>query len=219
MRKAYPIIMIYPNKKSLIESLITREDDVLDVGFWGQGVTINDPNWVHSLLKARAHDVYGIDPIFDEVHMLPKDHYQKVGAEQADFGKSFEVVFAGDVIEHLSNPGLFLDASKKLLSAEGRLIITTPNCFNLFNMIEKLKKEEPTVNRDHVAYYNKKTIRVLLERAGFEIKEVAYLYTLENSFKESFTKKIQNVLYRLLSAVTPKFIETLVIIAVPKQKN
>lgn len=211
--------MIYPNKKSLIESLITRKDDVLDVGFWGQGVTIHDPNWVHALLKARASNVYGIDLVFDDAKMQPKDHYQKVSAEQANFGKSFDVVFAGDVIEHLSNPGLFLDACKKLLSKEGRLIITTPNCFNLFNIIEKVKKEEPTVNRDHVAYFNRKTITVLLGRAGLEVKEIGHLYSLGNSHKESFKKKIQNILYRFLSFFTPKFIETLVIVAVPKETN
>lgn len=208
---------IYKNKRELIEGLITRDDEVLDVGFWGQGLTLDDPCWVHTMLKARSRDVHGVDLVFDEKVMEPRDHYQKVSAEEADFGRRFDVVFAADVIEHLVNPGLFLEGCKKQLADGGRLIITTPNCFNLFNIFEKIKKSEPTVNSDHVAYYNTKTIKVLLKKSGFEVREFSYLYSLEIPFKESLSKKIQNILYRLLSLVTPKFIETLVVVAVPKE--
>lgn len=37
---------IYRNKSELIEELIRRTDIVLDLGFWGQGVSIDDKNWV-----------------------------------------------------------------------------------------------------------------------------------------------------------------------------
>ena len=127
---------------------------------------------------------------------------------------SFQV-FAGDVIEHLSNPGLFLDACKNNLKPGGRVIITTPNCFNLFNLAEKITKYEPTVNSDHTFYFNTKTLKKLLEKNGWKISDASYLYTLDLKHKESWKKKILNIIYKIFSLFTNKFIETMVVIAEP----
>lgn len=205
--------MTFKNKKELIAQLITSEDVVLDVGFWGQGVDHRQSNWVHGLIKARAKDVYGVDTEFDEDAVMPRDHYQKATAEHSHFDTRFDIIFCGDVIEHLPNPGTFLEACKGMLSPRGKIILTTPNCFNLFNLFEKLSKVEPTVNHDHVAYYNSKTLNRLLEKVGYESVDVSYLYTLETRHQESWKKKVQNALYRLLSFFTEKFMETLVVTA------
>ncbi len=205
--------MTFKNKQELIFRLVTPEDVVLDVGFWGQGVDYHQPNWPHGLLKARAKNVYGVDTEFDERAVSPSNHYQKTTAEKADFPVKFDVIFCGDVIEHLSNPGLFLESCKRMLTPKGKIIITTPNCFNLFNIVEKLSKSEPTVNADHVAYYNSKTLRRLLQKNGFVAVGEDYLYSLELQHKESWKKKIQNGVYLFLGIFTDKFMETLVVSA------
>jgi 2-polyprenyl-3-methyl-5-hydroxy-6-metoxy-1,4-benzoquinol methylase len=206
--------MIYKNKTALIEALIKPSDVVLDVGFWGQGVSHTKENWVHSILKRRAQDVYGLDLDFDKNIMMPHDHYLKGSAEDFDFTPvSFDIIFAGDLIEHLSNPGLFLGAVRKNLKPAGRLIITTPNCFNLFNIVEKFSKGEPTVNHDHTCYFNDKTIKQLLVKNGFTNISFSYIYSLDLTHKESVKKKILNCLYWILSRATPRYLETLVVIA------
>lgn len=45
--------------------------------------------------------------------------------------KSFDVIFLGDVIEHVNNPRLFLDQALSFLKEDGLLVISTPNvnCF------------------------------------------------------------------------------------------
>ena len=48
------------DKKELIDALVSSSDTVLDVGFWGQGVSVNSPHWVHNMLRARAAKVWGI---------------------------------------------------------------------------------------------------------------------------------------------------------------
>ncbi len=206
-------LRIFKNKKDLIEKLIRPTDVVLDVGFWGQGITTDDSNWVHSLLKRQAKDVYGIDLDYDTQIIVDSSHYKKQTAEDFDFGKKFDVIFAGDLIEHLSNPGLFLSCATKNLKPGGKLIITTPNTFNLFNLAEKISKEEPTVNRDHTCYFNSKTLRVLLKKNKWDISEVAYLYTLGLKHKESWKKQILNIFYYIASLFTVKYVETLVIVA------
>ncbi|MDD4332939.1 MAG: class I SAM-dependent methyltransferase [Patescibacteria group bacterium] len=204
---------IFQNKQELIDTLVGPDDVVLDVGFWGQGLTIDKKNWVHSLLLKRARKVYGIDLYFDLNKLANKENYSRQNAENFGFSFGFDVIFAGDLIEHLSNPGLFLDSCRKNLKDNGKLIITTPNCFGLFNLAEKISKYEPTVNSDHTCYFNLKTIKQLLKKNNFEVSEYYYLYSLGLDYKESWKKKILNLFYYFFSKFTSKFIDTLVIVA------
>ncbi len=205
--------MVYKNKKDLVNSLIGTKDVVLDVGFWGQGIGIDDKNWVHSLLKHRACAVYGLDMNYDESRLEQSANYQRGSAENFNFPIKFDIIFAADLIEHLSNPGLFLQSCARNLKPNGRLIITTPNCFNLFNIAEKFSKNEPTVNKDHTCYFNYRTLKRLLEKNNFIAGELAFLYSLDIGNKESLKKKFLNLIYFIFSKFTSKFIETLVVSA------
>jgi len=200
------------NKKELIENEIRTSDRVLDVGFLGQGVREGGKNWPHSLLKGRAREVCGVDLELTEKY-AHDPHYQEASAELFSFPIAFDCIFAGDLIEHLSNPGLFLKCCRNHLAPDGRLIITTPNTFNLFNLAEKLSKREPTVNADHTCYFNSKTLRTLLEKNSMEVAKVTYIYSLEYEYTESWKKKFLNILYWIASRFTDKFSETLVVIA------
>jgi 2-polyprenyl-3-methyl-5-hydroxy-6-metoxy-1,4-benzoquinol methylase len=208
---------IYRNKKELIERSITPATAVLDVGFWGQGTGIHSPHWVHKLLRERTGDVWGIDLDYDESKLPePTSHYIRASAESFSCPKEFDVIFAGDIIEHLSNPGLFLESARRHLAPNGRLIITTPNAFNFWNLTGKLRRDEPLVNSDHTCYFNRKTLVKLLEKNGWGTDEVSYLYSLDATYRESWKKKALNVPYFILSRWTPKFIETLVVVATPR---
>lgn len=209
--------MVYKNKTELIEKLVNVNDIVLDVGFWGQGININDKNWVHNLLLNKAKSVYGLDLDFDLDRLSNKENYKKASAENFDFDLKFDLIFAGDIIEHLSNPGLFLDSCTRNLKPDGKLIITTPNCFGFFNLTEKISKDEPTVNKDHTCYFNKKTLTQLLAKNNWQVDDISYLYSLELNYQQSLKKKFLNIIYRLISKLTPKFSVGLVIVA--KKKN
>jgi SAM-dependent methyltransferase len=208
--------MIFANKQELVTTLIQPTDDVLDIGFYGQGVRPGQSHWVHRLLEQRASSVWGIDT-HPDVRSFEDGRHIQANAESFHIDHAFSVIFAGDLIEHVCNPGMFLDACRAHLASGGRLILTTPNCFNLFNLMQKLMRDEPTVNADHVCYFNTKTIQVLLEKCGWKIDALHYLYSLDAAYTESFKKRIQNILYRWLSWYTPKFIETLVVVAVPRE--
>jgi 2-polyprenyl-3-methyl-5-hydroxy-6-metoxy-1,4-benzoquinol methylase len=210
---------IFPNKAALIEALVRPEDRVLDIGFWGQGVSAADANWPHRLLIGRAREVWGIDLEYDD-SALPQDagRYRRASAESFDLGgERFDLVFAGDLIEHLPNPGLFLDAAARHLAPGGRLVVTTPSAFNLFNLFEKLSKREPTVNPDHTCYFNEKTLRQLFAKCGWSVDAVRFVYSLGVRHRESWKKKAQNLLYALLAKATDKFAETIVVVASPRR--
>ncbi len=210
--------MIYRTKKDLIDASIRGSDTVLDIGFAGQGIQEGDERWPHLLIKRRAADVYGVDLDLPEAY-LHDPHYQQASAEEFSFETRFDVIFAGDLIEHLSNPGLFLQACQAHLKPAGRLILTTPNTFNLFNLAEKLTKREPTVNPDHTFYFNDKTLTVLLRKNHFNVRSADYIYTLGYDHEESWKKRFLNGIYGLLSGFTDKFMETLVITAVAESDS
>lgn len=208
---------VFKNKAELIKECIRVTDCVLDVGFSGQGIQHTDAKWPHALLKDQAKAVYGVDLAIDRTIFPDTIRYQEASAEQFSFpGLLFDKIFAGDLIEHLSNPGTFLEHCRAHLSPSGELILTTPNCFNLFNLTEKISKNEPTVNSDHTLYFNWKVLRKLLEKNGFEVSVISYVYSLEYTHPESLKKKVLNVLYYVCSLFTSKYIETLVVIARPK---
>ena len=207
------------NKVELLDTLIKKTDTVLDIGFWGQGKTYESPTWPHKLLKDRAGDVYGLDLVYDESVIPDADRakYKVAAAEDFHFDKKFSIIFAGDLIEHLVNPGLFLDNAKAHLDAGGKLIITTPNTFNLFVMAGKLTRPEPPINPDHTFYFNRRTIEILLQKCGFAVESFGFMYTLDYTHKESYKKKFLNIIYRVLSWFTPKFYESMVVVAVVKK--
>ena len=205
------------DKKELISGLISSSDVVLDVGFWGQGVSPESPHWVHNMLRTQAGEVWGIDIEYEESR-LPEDasRYRRMSAESFALPIQFDVIFAGDLIEHLPNPGLFLDRVRAHLKPGGRLILTTPNCFNLFSIAEKFSKGEPSVNRDHTCYFNERTLRQLFGKCGFDNVEHAFMWRLDVEYTESWKKKILNVFYLLIGTFTPRFLETLVVVATMK---
>jgi 2-polyprenyl-3-methyl-5-hydroxy-6-metoxy-1,4-benzoquinol methylase len=204
---------VYSTKRALIAGLIGPGDAVLDVGFWGQGVPKNDPDWAHAMLLARAKDVWGIDLEYDDSEVSDTRKYQKASAENFAFDRTFDVIFAADVIEHLSNPGLFLRSCAQNLKKSGRLIITTPNCYNLFSMASKMTHTEPIENKDHTCYFNHRLLWQLLKKNGWKVVEAGYVYATDVKYRENYKKKFLNLVYRLLSLFTPKFIETIVVVA------
>jgi 2-polyprenyl-3-methyl-5-hydroxy-6-metoxy-1,4-benzoquinol methylase len=208
---------LFKNKRDLLEQYISENDTVLDIGFWGQGHKVTSARWPHRIIQELTNNVYGIDLDYDESRLEHPDHYKKASAENFDFDAKFDLIFAGDIIEHVSNIGLMLDSCARNLKPGGRLLITTPNAFSLFNLAGKLtNQEDPLVNSDHTCYFNHKTIKVMLAKNNWDIETAAYLYSLEGEGKESWKKKFLNVVYRILTWWTTKYVETMVIVATKK---
>lgn len=83
-----------------------------------------------------------------------------------------DVIICGEVLEHLCNPGWFLQRLKSQYAGIP-VVITVPNAFSDVARTH-LKKGRENVNIDHVAWYSPRTLRTLVERYGFSIREFAY---------------------------------------------
>ena len=157
---------------------IIKGKSVLDIGcveHKAEREEIN-PFWMHGFLCENCKEVVGIDYLEEEITKLRKKGYKVFckNAETFEFDRKFDVVVAGAILEHLSNPGLLLRQSHKHLNDGGTIIITVPNTFYAPKMLKCLLtlNNSPPVNPEHTCWFCPKTIKELIEREGFKVKMI-----------------------------------------------
>lgn len=151
---------------------------VLDVGCVNHDVArADDANWLHKHLCAVAGDVVGIDILAADVTALQAQGYDARVADAEDFAldRTFDAVVAGELIEHLANPGGFLDSARDHLREDGRLVLTTPNPWGATYLKRLLLPSEVHCNEEHTCWFDKRTLRQLLERHGFAVVTHEYV--------------------------------------------
>ncbi|MFZ0954510.1 MAG: class I SAM-dependent methyltransferase [Candidatus Sulfotelmatobacter sp.] len=145
---------------------------VLDIGCAAHAMKFDNPHWLHGLLCKRFPDTVGLDIRPDLVEQLRELGFANVNlgnAETFNLGREFDTIVAGDIIEHLSNPGAFLARAKKHLAPGGRLIITTPYPFCLLGMGYALVKYPRTTwNLEHTHWVCPQTLKEACRRAGLQ---------------------------------------------------
>jgi 2-polyprenyl-3-methyl-5-hydroxy-6-metoxy-1,4-benzoquinol methylase len=155
--------------------------DILDIGCVEHSLKNKNKDriWVHDFLRDYGNNVTGIDILKNDIETLREkgyDVYEK-NAENFVLQKKFDVIFAGEIIEHLSNPGLFLNQCYEHLNDNGVLIITTPNCFSFFRLACIIRRftNNPDVNLQHTCWFSPTVIKELLSRAYFKINKIVYV--------------------------------------------
>lgn len=107
-----------------------------------------------------------------------------------------------ELLEHVQNPKVFLESCKHLLKPGELLILTTLNGLGLDIQVlwEKSKSVHPP---HHINFFNPGSIKLLLERAGFQVLEVSTpgkldISILENSLGKDFVDRFwENFLVQL----------------------
>lgn len=163
---------------NLILSEIGPEDHVLDIGCADHSSEKAEKDiWLHKHLYKKTDHVLGMDILQSEVDKLCDMGYNVTqgNAEEFDLGKKFDVINAGELIEHLSNPGRFLERCKEHLKDGGKLILTAPNAWYLPYMISVLLRGRPPLNFQHTCWYDQGTLTQLLERHGFKVKKLVFV--------------------------------------------
>ena len=146
---------------------------VLDVGA-ASGVDRDD--WMHALVAGVTSELVGIDVDERRVARARARGFdvRVADAQGFELDRTFDVVWAGELIEHLSCPAAFLDAAHRHLDRGGSLVITTPNAFAVANFVYRIGGR-PRVNRGHVCWYDETTLGQLLDRHRFRVVEIDYL--------------------------------------------
>ena len=138
---------------------------------------------MHQRLAVVASELWGLDIDENGIEFLRSkgfDHLVCGDLCQLDKIQSlrcreFDVVVASEVIEHLLNPGMFLESVKSLIiPGITELIVTVPNAFRISNLIWLFRGME-YVHPDHNYWFSYYTASNLLHKTGFETPEI-YAY-------------------------------------------
>lgn len=84
----------------------------------------------------------------------------------------FDAITAFQVFEHLVDPDQEIAKIRRFLKPDGLLAIEVPNIDTA--MVTLLKAKHRHFVEDHVSFFSAKTLSCLLERMGFQVKEVYY---------------------------------------------
>src|SRR5688572_3215860 len=96
---------------------------------------IENNQLLHFELESIASELFGID--FDQQGIDVLERHGSTNIFRADLERlhesplddRFDVIVAGEIIEHLDNPGLFLQGIKRFMTEETVLVVTTVNAY------------------------------------------------------------------------------------------
>ena len=149
---------------------------VLELGAAGGHVT--------RALKARDNFVTAVemDAQFEETLVAAADEVFMTNLDWLDLtkklsGKKFDVILAGDVLEHCVHPDLVVSQFHQLLERDGRLVVSMPNVAHgdvRLSLLAGVFKYSETglLDRTHLRLFTRETIKTFFESSGFVIEKI-----------------------------------------------
>lgn len=164
-------------RKIVVLKLIGSNKKVLDAGCF-------DGQYMQEI-KKNNNQVFGIEASEVAVESAKKNGLDVVGGDlekRLPFDDdSFDVVYSGEVIEHIVDTDFFVDEIRRILKNKGVLIITTPNLASFSKRLLLLAGRNPYQEASfsypknavgHLREYTFDLLRDFMEFKGFEVKKV-----------------------------------------------
>jgi 2-polyprenyl-3-methyl-5-hydroxy-6-metoxy-1,4-benzoquinol methylase len=163
---------------------------------------------LHLVLQDIAAELWGMDSDpagLEALRSLGAKNLVHADLEELDkavIDRRFDIILAGEVIEHLSNPGLFLRGIRRFMDQGTTLVLTTINAYGGLRMVIYALRgrggvSEP-VHPDHVAYYSYATLSRLIEKEGLHVRKT-HFYDIGREyrpFNKPYLNAINDVLVR-----------------------
>jgi 2-polyprenyl-3-methyl-5-hydroxy-6-metoxy-1,4-benzoquinol methylase len=118
--------------------------------------------------RKRGFAVSGIEPSMENANICRRKNLEIFNCTYKDFrdSRKFDFICSYYTMEHLTSPVKFLSFCNSLLHDNGIICIEIPD-------IEAYKKERITYDLlfffEHQHHFTKETVKILLERCGFEL--------------------------------------------------
>lgn len=157
-------------------SMLDRDSKrcILDIGC-GNGHLVGE------LLKL-GYDAYGMDASKNGIDIASGQYPGRFYLQDISTGKlpdqlqgiSFNTIVCTEVIEHLYDPGEFIEFCKNILPPQGELILSTPYHGYLKNLALSLlnlwdSHLSPTWRGGHIKFWSRATLSTLLREKGFDV--------------------------------------------------
>jgi SAM-dependent methyltransferase len=127
-------------------------------------------------------DTWGVDLSPARVEYLTAQGIPNVivgDAENLEIDAAFNTIVAGELIEHLSNPGSFLVSAARHLAPDGTIVLTTPYSQGLPNVLYAWVKYPRTCwNPEHTMWFCPQTLERLAEVAGLKVRSLQLIEDL-----------------------------------------
>jgi len=152
-----------------------KNKTVLDLGCVNHNpLDYRSKYWVHKALCSVASYCIGMDIHEEGIKYLQGKGYNVfVGnAENFELGRKFDVIVAGEIIEHLGNVSSFIECAKSHLNPSGVLLLSTPNPWHWRFIVKGLFSCDVGPNPEHACWFCLATITQLLRRHNMAVKEV-----------------------------------------------
>ena len=190
--------------------------DVLHVGCVGEG---GEKFLLHSALceNLTGYNVWGVDINADGVGELRARGFKVLvgDAENMELDCQFDTIFAGELIEHLANPGGFLDHCRAMLKPKGRVVLSTPNTFSVEHAAMYVKNFRRAFNPGHVLWMCPQTLEQIARRWGFRLVKLVLVDNLCPEFVTSRWSKAFAAVWKIAGPMMPRRFRS-TIVAVPE---
>lgn len=146
---------------------------LLDIGVVSHSARyFDEPGWRHGRLARAAGYCLGVDilePLVRELNERGFDVRCIDATSEADLGERFDVVFIGDVMEHVDNPSALLRFAARHLAPGGRILAATPNPFSRKFVRQFMRQGVMVVNLDHMAWFTPTMAIEIGRRIGLDL--------------------------------------------------
>ena len=155
---------------------VAEGKSVLNCGAVGRSRRDGKPNLnrAHRAIAEAASSCVAFDINQDGVTILSAEGYDIRLASVTDpnlssiVGDGYDVMIAGELIEHIEEPGAMLEAARTVLNPGGVLVLTTPNPYCARLILDHVR-QRVRENADHINYYFPSGIAELADRHGWEL--------------------------------------------------
>lgn len=154
--------------------------DVLDVGCTGKKADGHIPHpstTLHHSIEPVCKSLLGVDIDAEGVRRMAEAGFRVICDDitSMNLEYKFDLIIAGEIIEHLLNPGSALTNLGRHLKQNGKLVLTTSNPFYYRQQSKILRRGHIQVHRKHTAWYDPHTISAMLSGSGFTLVKGCWL--------------------------------------------
>lgn len=193
----------------LIEQV--RGQRVLHVGCTDWPITarrLSEGTLLHLGLRTATKSVLGIDIARDALELMQRhgcDDVRFMDAERLELPDRYSRILAGDVVEHMNNPGLFLEGAVRHLEPGGELIIGVPSAFS-FNSLRVWGQSKEIVHHDHAFYFSPKTLSELCRRQGLLPTKLVFTVQPQTLTESQMFVRLRSAIIRACPRLAPSLV-------------
>lgn len=163
--------------------------------------------WTMDFFCKKGWDVTGIDLSKEGIsvhnsHLLQKENVTFIQGDvfeeikKIKDEKKFDVIWLCNMLEHIPNPDILMEAIKPLLNKNGIVMVRVPNDFSPIQM-DLLKKgliETPywISEKEHFSYFNVESLNFFVSRIGYQIIDGICTFPIEIFLYNEKTNYIKN---------------------------